>query len=142
LDNEDVTQAIRAPQIDKNISDVCKIKKVREYIVALARKIARNYSCVTEGRDTTTVIFPAAEFKFYLDADYKVRAERRYGELSAKGINISREEVAADLKRRDEADMSRTVGPLKKSADAQVIDTTAFSIDEVVRILAEKITSA
>jgi len=136
LDGEDITDKIRQPIIDKNISKVAEKPKVREVLVELQRKIAQNKDFVVEGRDTTTVVFPHAQFKFFLDADFYVRLERRFKELKNKGIDISFSEVEKDLKRRDKADLERKVGPLKKAEDAIYIDTTDLSLEEVI----EKIT--
>jgi len=132
LDGEDVTDKIRQPIIDKNISKVAEKPKVREVLVELQRKIAQDKDFVVEGRDTTTVVFPDAQFKFFLDADFYVRLKRRFKELKEKGLNISFSEVEKDLKRRDKADLERKVGPLRKAEDAIYIDTTDLSLEEVI----------
>lgn len=132
LDGEDVTDKIRQPIIDKNISKVAEKPKVRKVLVELQRKIAQDKNFVVEGRDTTTVVFPNAQFKFFLDADFYVRLKRRFKELKEKGLNISFSEVEKDLKRRDKADLERKVGPLRKAEDAIYIDTTDLSLEEVI----------
>ena len=132
LDEEDVTDKIRQPVIDKNISKVAEKPKVREVLVELQRKIAQDKDFIVEGRDTTTVVFPNAQFKFFLDADFYVRLKRRFKELKEKGVNISFSEVERDLKRRDKADLERKVGPLRKAEDAIYIDTTDLSLEEVI----------
>ena len=132
LDGEDVTDKIRQPIIDKNISKVAEKPKVRKVLVELQRKIAQDKDFVVEGRDTTTVVFPNAQFKFFLDADFYVRLKRRFKELKEKGLNISFSEVEKDLKRRDKADLERKVGPLRKAEDAIYIDTTDLSLEEVI----------
>jgi len=132
LDGEDITDKIRQPVIDKNISKVAEKPKVRKVLVELQRKIAQDKDFVVEGRDTTTVVFPNAQFKFFLDADFYVRLERRFKELKEKGLNISFSEVEKDLKRRDKADLERKVGPLRKAEDAIYIDTTDLSLEEVI----------
>ncbi|MCP4652529.1 MAG: (d)CMP kinase [Candidatus Omnitrophica bacterium] len=136
LDGNDVSAAIRDPRIDKNISVVVSFAKVRSKMVQLQRRLSFDGDFVVEGRDITTVVFPNAKFKFYLDADFELRIERRYKELKAKGINVPLDEVGEDLKKRDHADMNRAVGPLKLSEDAICIDTTDLSIDEVIEKLA------
>jgi CMP/dCMP kinase len=137
LDGRDVTGDIRTPYIEKVISDVCKIPAVREKLVDLQRKIAASNSCVTEGRDTTTVVFPKAEVKVFLDADVSERAKRRLEDFKNKDMHTELETVQENLARRDKADYTRTSGPLKKAPDANVIDTTGLSIEQVVeKILA------
>lgn len=132
LDGKDITDKIRQPVIDKNISKVAEKPKVRKVLVELQRKIAQDKDFVVEGRDTTTVVFPHAQFKFFLDADFYVRLKRRFKELKEKGLNISFSEVERDLKRRDKADLERKVGPLRKAEDAIYIDTTDLSLEEVI----------
>ena len=136
LGEHDVSLAIRTPQIDKNISPIVKHASVREVMVALQQEIAKTGNFVAEGRDVTTVVFPHADYKFYLDADFDLRAKRRFKEFQEKGIKIDFAQVKEDLARRDQADFTRTVGPLKKSADAIFIDTTPMTIDQVVEIMA------
>jgi cytidylate kinase len=132
LDGREVTYQIRQPRIDKYISAVVKHPRVREVMVALQRSLAHGRDCVVEGRDITTVVFPQAEFKFYLDADPAVRATRRYEELRAKGVDVSLDELTRDLQMRDSADKGRSTGPLRISEDAVYIDTTHMSREEVV----------
>ncbi|MFA7677192.1 MAG: (d)CMP kinase [Candidatus Omnitrophota bacterium] len=136
LGEEDVTAAIRTPQIDKSISQVVSYPQVREVMVKLQRQIAKDKDCVVEGRDITTVVFPNAKLKFYLDADPKIRAKRRYDELKAKGVDIGFEEVKSDLEKRDYSDKNRKAGPLIKSKDAVAIDTTPYGINETVEVIA------
>ncbi len=135
LDDEDVTAEIRTPLVDRNISKVASKPKVRKILVELQRNLARCNDFVVEGRDTTTVVFPRADFKFYLDADFVVRAQRRFKELKERGISITFEDVKRDLEKRDRADLTRKVGPLKRAKDAIYIDSTELSIEEVVEKL-------
>jgi cytidylate kinase len=139
LDGQDVTKEIRTPQIDKNISPIVAHPQVRQVMVDLQRQIAQTGDFVVEGRDTTTVVFPQAKFKFYLDADCSVRAQRRYQELKNKGSTISWDEVKADLEKRDFADRNRKTGPLLVSPHAIVVDTTGLTIDQVVEKLAARV---
>lgn len=135
LDDKDVRNEIRTPLIDKNISAIVAHASVREVMVDLQRRLAKNNDFVVEGRDITTVVFPGAEFKFYLDADFTVRSLRRFAELQQKNADIGLEELSKDLQKRDDSDKNRKVGPLRLSPDATYIDTTHLSIDEVIATL-------
>lgn len=132
LGDFDISKEIRAPRIDKNISKVASFAKVREEMRFLQRNMANSEKCVVEGRDITTVVFPEADFKFYLDADQRVRIQRRIDQLLSQEEPFDSKEVKKDLIKRDQADMSRKVGSLKLAKDARYIDTTDLSIDEVV----------
>jgi len=139
LDGQDISSQIRTPLIDKNISVVVSHPQVREVMVGLQRALAKENDFVVEGRDITTVVFPKAKYKFYLDGDPKIRAKRRHKELQDKGANIDLCEVEKDLIRRDHADKNREVGALKISQDARHIDTTGLSIEEVIEELPLKV---
>jgi len=132
LDGNDISLEIGSPRIDKNISLIVAYPKVREIMVKLQRTIAGRGDYVVEGRDITTVVFPEAEYKFYLDASPQIRAERRFKELESKGIKIDFSEVKKDLENRDYADKNRKVSPLKVSSDAVYIDTTNLTIVELI----------
>jgi len=130
LDNVDVSDQIRTLPIDKNISPVVAQPEVRAVMVELQRNMVARGDFVVEGRDITTVVFPEAKYKFYLDASPSTRAKRRFKELSKKGMKVNFQEIDEDLKRRDNADMTRKVSPLKVSKDAICIDTTNLTISE------------
>lgn len=132
LNGEDVTEKIRHPRIDKDISCIARVYGVRREMVRLQRKIAQNSSCVAEGRDTTTVVFPQADLKIFLDADIGERALRRLKDFKEKKINIDIARIRKDLEERDRADRTREISPLLKTEDAVYIDTTHMSISEVV----------
>lgn len=133
LEGEDVSEEIRTMEVTANVKHVCKIPEVRENLVALQRKMASGMEgTVMEGRDIGTVVLPGAKYKFYLDASFDERVERRLAELRAKGETVTRAAVADDLKQRDHTDKTRAVGPLKKADDAVLIDTTDLSIEDVV----------
>ncbi|MBN2120127.1 MAG: (d)CMP kinase [Candidatus Omnitrophica bacterium] len=132
LDSADVTSDIRLPQVDKSISSIAKIPEVREEMVKIQRSIGCSTDCVVEGRDTTTVVFPDAKLKIFLDARFSQRAKRRLGDFRQKGIDVDIKSLETDLKARDTADMTRAVGPLKKASDCVYVDTTDLTIDEVV----------
>lgn len=105
--------------------------EVREIMVDLQRKMAENQDVIMEGRDITTVVFPNADVKIYLDADVEERAKRRFLENQEKGIVATYEETLEDMKKRDYNDMHKPVGALKIAGDAIVIDTTHISIGQV-----------
>lgn len=130
VDGIDVSDEIRKPLISNNVSNVSKIKGVREIMVRLQREIAADNDIVLEGRDTGTVVFPNADVKFYLDASIEERAKRRLIELKEKGIAISFDEVKKNIEERDRIDSGRDTSPLIKAKDAVVIDSTGISIEE------------
>ena len=132
LDGEDVSQAIRSMPVTKNVSAVSAVKYVREAMVEIQRNIGKKTNCVVEGRDIGTVVFPDAEFKIFMVADVKMRAERRLKELHEMGEKRSLQEVMTDLKRRDEKDSTRSHSPLQKAHEAIEIDTSMLSIDQQV----------
>ncbi len=139
LDGEDVTEEIRTPEVDREISWVCQIPEVREKLVSLQRQAGEKGGIVAEGRDMGTVVFPDADIKFFLVASLEERGKRRWLDLKRKGIDIPLEEVIRDLERRDRIDASRDISPLKKADDAIEIDTTHLTIEEQVEVLLKKI---
>lgn len=132
LDGEDVSQAIRQPQVGKLASDISAIGIVRQGMTALQRKLGQNKGIVMDGRDIGTVVFPNADFKFFMVADLEERAQRRYLEEKAKGSEKSFAEVKAELESRDYNDSHRAIAPLKQAEDAILIDSTNLSIQEQV----------
>lgn len=132
LDGEDVSADIRTPFIDKNVSKIASNPLAREILKNIQRKMVDNGDFVVEGRDITTVVFPNAEVKFYLDADTAVRAGRRHKELSVKGVEVSLGETKEQIQKRDDSDLNRSTAPLIKAEDAIYVDTTTLTIDEVV----------
>lgn len=130
LDGLDVSDRIRIPLVDKSISPVVAQPEVRAVMVKLQRDMVVKGDFVVEGRDITTVVFPDAKYKFYLDATPETRAQRRFKELSGKGMDVNFREIDQGLKRRDKADKTREVSPLKLSEDAICIDTTNLTIPE------------
>jgi cytidylate kinase len=131
LDGKDVTEKIRDPQVDKNVSYVSMHKKVRKILVETQKRIGEEKDLVAEGRDTTTVVFPHA-FKVYLDADIKERAKRRLLELEQKGIESTLEEQITEISKRDKLDSEREASPLLRDKDAVVVDTTNLTIEQQV----------
>lgn len=136
MDNKEVTKEIRKPIITRFVSDVAKVKGVREVMVDLQRRIAREKKdVVLDGRDIGTVVFPDADKKFYIDARFDERVRRRYKELKDLGQNITLKDIENDLHNRDTIDSTREFAPLKKADDAIYIDTTNMTIEEVVETI-------
>jgi cytidylate kinase len=132
LDGEDVAGEIRTAELTKNVKYVARVPGVRHEMVRMQRNMGSRSGAVMEGRDITTVVFPDADYKFYLDADPEERALRRFKELKESGGRVSLEDIKKDVVSRDESDMKRSVGALKIADDAIVIDTTDLTIDGVV----------
>jgi cytidylate kinase len=133
LDGKDVTPEIRTPLIDKNVSYVSEHKNLRKILVELQRKMGEKNDLVAEGRDTTTVVFPDALVKIYLDCKLEERAKRRFSELEEKGIKTTLKEQLKDLTLRDNIDSKRENSPLTKDKNAYLIDTTDLTIEEQVQ---------
>lgn len=131
LDGEDVTEEIRSPLINENVSPYSAIKIIREKMVELQRNLAKGKDVIMEGRDITTVVFPDAEIKIYLTATPEERANRRFKELISKGIQTTYDETLESINKRDYNDMNKEIGALKIADNAVVIDTTELSIEEV-----------
>lgn len=132
LDQEDVTQAIRSAEVTAAVSQVSAHAGVREAMVRQQREIAKNGNVVAEGRDTTSVVFPEADLKVYLDASLEERARRRLIDFVRLNITSNLEEQMKELSRRDSYDKNRAHSPLTKTADAAILDTTNLSVDEQV----------
>lgn len=133
LNNKDVSVQIREKNVNDNVSFVSAIRIVREKMVDLQRKMSGKKSVVLDGRDIGTVVFPNADYKFYVTASVDVRARRRYEEELQKGIsNLSFDEVKKSMENRDYIDSNREVTPLRKADDAIEIDTSDMSIEEVL----------
>jgi len=133
LDGEDVSIPIRTPEVTANVKYIARTPGVRQQMVKLQRMLGARSGGVLEGRDIGTVVFPDAGFKFYLDANPEIRAKRRYKDLAELGARQDVEKIKKDIVERDTSDINRSVGALKKAADAIYIDTTDLSIEEVVR---------
>ncbi len=132
LNGQDVSEEIRTNRVTKIVSPVSSIKEVREKLVELQRNMAKSQDIIMEGRDITTVVFPNADVKIYLDADVEERAKRRYEQNTRKNIESTYEQVLADMKARDENDKNRQYGALKIAKDAIVIDSSKKNINQVV----------
>ncbi len=139
LDGEDVTWAIRRPEVDRWVSQVAAYPGVRQAMTQQQRRIGLRGRVVMIGRDITTVVLPEAEAKIYLDASVEERARRRYLERKARGEAVSYEEILEGLRQRDHLDSTREVAPLRVAADAIVINTDGLSVDEVVQEILARI---
>jgi cytidylate kinase len=133
IDGEDVTRAIRTPEIDRAAAAVARLPSVRSVLVARQRDLGAGGAIVMEGRDIGTVVFPGADVKIYLDAAPEERARRRANDPSHSGVPAAVADVATLLTERDEIDRTRTASPLYAATDAEVIDTTDKPVEEVVR---------
>ena len=130
LDGKNVTQAIREPELTRNVFHVAQEAGIRREMVKKQRSMGKDGGAVMEGRDIGTKVFPKADYKFYFEADEALRAKRRLRELVAAGKAASFQKVFKDLKVRDNSDYKRKEGPLRKAKDAFVIDTTPLTIEE------------
>ena len=132
LDGRNVSKEIRSSKVTENVSEVSALKSVRDSMVLIQRKLAKKNDCILEGRDIGTVVFPNADFKFFLIADEKSRAKRRQNDLKIMGEKKSIENVIKDINKRDNKDSTRKHSPLTKSEDAIIIDTSNLGINKVI----------
>lgn len=139
VNGHDVTGALRAPRISMLASRISALPIVRRSLLSLQRDLARQGGVVAEGRDMGTVVFPAADVKFYLDAALEERAKRRHAELLARGCDSDLAGVQREISERDEQDRGREVAPLRAAKDAVLIDSTADPVEKVVSRMLEVI---
>jgi cytidylate kinase len=139
VNGKEVTDYIRSAEVNSKVSDISKIPEVRKKMLEIQRELGKSQTVVAEGRDTTTVVFPNADFKIFLTADLDVRAERRLKEYKEKGVVITLEEVRDNLAKRDKIDSSREISPLRKAEDAFEVDSTSLTIQQELDLLLEKI---
>jgi cytidylate kinase len=135
LNNEDVTAAIRTPEVTNGASRIAVIPGVRRAMVAKQREIGKKVSVVMEGRDIGTVVFPNADVKVFLDATLEERVRRRLLESRAKGVEVSMSALTAQMRERDERDSTRADAPLAQAPDAVYLDSTLLSEDEVAEAI-------
>ncbi len=135
----DVTEAIRTAEVTANVSAVSMILMVREAMTAQQQKIAAGCDVLMDGRDIGTTVLPNAQYKFFLTASLEERARRRALELEQKGVAVDMEQLMQDIALRDQKDSNRAVSPLRQAEDAELIDTSDLSFDEVVETLFSKI---
>lgn len=142
LNGEDVSEAIRTPEIAQYASKVSAVPEVRRFLLDVQRDMAKNSNILMDGRDIGTVILPDAPVKIFLTASAETRAERRYRELKEKGQQVTLEGVLADIQARDRQDTTRAVAPLRQADDAVLLDTSALDLEQsiaaVLRIIREK----
>ena len=139
LNDEDISHEIRTMEVTKIVSQISSIVELRELLVEQQREMGSKTDVVMEGRDITTVVFPDANYKFYLDASVEARALRRFKENQEKGIESSYDEILENIKKRDYNDMHKEVGSLTRTEDSVYIDSTNLTIDEVVNKMIEVI---
>ena len=143
LNGQDVSSKIRTPEISMGASDISAIPKVREYLLELQRKIARENCVIMDGRDIGTVILPDAEVKIFITASPEIRAKRRYDELIEKGQDVNYDDILKDVLERDYNDSHRAVAPLKQADDAVLFDNSNYdlenSVTEVLNIIKKRI---
>ncbi len=130
VNGENAESRIRSIEVSNCVSKVSSIRQVREKLVALQQAMGRDRGVVMDGRDIGTVVFPDAELKIFMTANPKVRAERRYIELTAKGDDVTMEEILENVISRDEADMTRSISPLRRADDAIELDNSYMSVEE------------
>ena len=135
LSGEDVSDKIRTPEASMAASRVSAVPKVREYLFDLQKKLARENSCVMDGRDIGTVVLPDADVKIFLTASPEARAERRFKELTEKGMDVQYEDVLADMIKRDYDDSHRAIAPLKQADDAILCDTSEINLEESIQLV-------
>lgn len=138
LNGKDVDDQLHQDKVDANVSKVSSIVPLRHLVNDRMREIVKSLNIICEGRDMTTVVFPQAEYKFYLDASIDVQAQRRFDQ-GCSGLTL--EEVKAAIIKRDEMDKNKAEGALKRADDAQYIDTSDLTIDDVCAIIVAKIKS-
>ena len=136
VDGEEVTQAIRTPEVTREIYRLDQLSPVRRTLVELQRRFGEKQPTVAEGRDIGTVVFPRAKCKIYLDASLECRAARRARELEAKGLVVDWDQIREEIRERDHKSMTRADSPLCKAEDAIVVDTSDMAPDTVVATLA------
>ncbi|HKM00656.1 MAG: (d)CMP kinase [Tissierellia bacterium] len=139
LDGENVEKLIRDEIISKLSSQISALKIVREKMVELQRKIAVNKNVILDGRDIGTIVFPNADFKFFITATVEERAKRRYEQLNSNDMEADYHNILQDIKKRDENDSTRQFSPLKIAEDAILIDTSNMDIEETTRTIAQYI---
>jgi cytidylate kinase len=143
LNDENVEEEIRQLVVSENVSPVSTIAEVREEMVKQQRKNGKNKGIVMDGRDIGTVVFPDAELKIFMTASPEIRAQRRFDELKAKGLNVDFDEILKNVKERDLIDSTREVSPLRKAEDAVVLDNSYLTREEqlewAVKMVKERI---
>ena len=139
LNGEDVSEAIRMPEISLYASDVSALPVCRAYLLDMQRRFAREYNVILDGRDIGTVVLPDADLKIYLTASSTARAQRRLKELLEKGVETTFEEVLKDIELRDYQDTTREIAPLRQAEDAVLVDTSELDFEQSFEALCKVI---
>ena len=139
VNGENATGLLKNEFVGRGAAKVAAQKRVREILVAKQQAIGQAGNVVMDGRDIGTQVFPNADLKFFLDADAKERGKRRYLELKEKNMDVDLENIIAEIKKRDHEDKTRSISPLRPALDAIEVDTTKFTIEEVIHQVMEKI---
>ena len=142
VNGDRVEGKIRTIEVSNCVSAVSAIAEVRQKLVAMQQEMGRKRGVVMDGRDIGTVVFPDAELKIFMTADPRVRAQRRYDELTAKGDAVSLEEIEQNVRDRDYQDMHRAISPLRQAEDAIVLDNSAMTVEEQMEWVMERIEAA
>ena len=136
----DLTDKIREHHVSKLASIISQLPEIRTFLLNFQRKLAKDKVCVMEGRDIGTVVFPHSFSKFFITASVDIRAERRLKQLRENGDQlITLDQIANDVRKRDETDMNREVAPLKKAEDAMLLDTSKLSMNDIINILTNEV---
>lgn len=142
IDGQDLTELIREHSVSKLASSISQISSVRSYLLDFQRSLAKSKTCVMEGRDIGTVVFPKAFCKFYVTASIEVRAQRRFDQLLSSGqTGVNLEQLIEDVQKRDDKDIGRDVAPLKVADDALLVDTSDMTLDLVISHLKKQVTT-
>ena len=139
LNDDDVTDKIRGHKVSLNVSNYAKKPEIRKFVFNQLRKSSESNSLVVDGRDIGTVVFPYADFKFFLVAEPKIRAERRHKQINDDSVKV--DIIEEEIKQRDKTDSTREIAPLKKAVDAFKIDVSTLTIDQVFNKILQKIKS-
>ena len=135
LNDEDVSDKIRTPEVSSAASVTSAVPEVRKYLFDLQKNLAKNNNCIMDGRDIGTVVLPDAKVKIFLTASPEARAQRRYDELIEKGMDVKYDDVLADMIKRDYDDSHRAIAPLKQADDAVLADTSGNTLEESIALI-------
>lgn len=139
LNGEDVTDAIRTPEVSTAASQISAIPGVRDFLMDMQRDLSKQGNVIMDGRDIGTVVLPDADVKIFLTASAEDRARRRFEELTARGSRTDYETVLADIRERDHRDSTRSAAPLRQAEDALLVDTTGNSMEESFEVLLQTV---
>lgn len=139
LNGENIENEIRELPVSNNVSNIASIKEVRQFLVASQREIGKDKGIVMDGRDIGTVVFPDAELKIFMTASTEIRAQRRYDELTARGVPVDFEEIKNNIVGRDHLDENREISPLRKAKDAVILDNSFLTREEQLEWVLKKV---